>query len=390
MTSAEESTTDVIKTIEKRNSLPSINNNNDDEMAQQTTMGLNSLLIQVGGGLLKNFFNQNGIDTQSLDSAVNLFSVDKVKQDLVLFRRGLNLVARFAVFLNKYLPSPSSSSSNDSIPLRFLSSKVRFYSTDPGNYQWLDSNNEESDVPPHIQDIVDFTVQDQDNSTSEPSNEIAGGSENTENVSVTERPEITGSTPSSASSTSTEAPAAVTNSNTKRESISAQTGLPSQIQGNLNRPIVIPQSNNYGLPQVNNYGVPQLNNYGYPQLNNYGPPQFNGLPVVPWLYNNNNGYSGPYPGPYPVPYPGLYPGPYPGPYPAFYPGPGQEVIKTSLELPNTGNSIPFSQNTFNPTASPLEPKKNYGSIADLPLQYPTFSDKASGQLHDSFGSPVSN
>lgn len=159
-----ESTTDaIIKIIEKRQTIEASADIGSAPVGDNA-LGIGSVGIQVLGSLLENMLSTNGMSSQAITSLINLFSPEKIRNDLILIRRVFNLFARFGIVLNRYLPAPPSTG-NSFKPLDLLSSKVRLYTPQPSdNVRWVPVDKNEKiqpvfPVPPGVQTVADYVTQ---------------------------------------------------------------------------------------------------------------------------------------------------------------------------------------------------------------------------------------
>ncbi|KAK4878599.1 hypothetical protein RN001_011105 [Aquatica leii] len=147
-------------TLVKRNSI--LAGNANETMPEDG--GVLSLLIQIFGGVLQGMLDSQGITSDHVNNALNIFSPEKVHDDLILFRKTLNLALRFVTFIMRFLPRPSVDGGFN--PLEFFKSKIAFYNTKPvsENGPFIGFNKIEPvlrpDVPERIQKVVDFAIED--------------------------------------------------------------------------------------------------------------------------------------------------------------------------------------------------------------------------------------
>ncbi|KAF5283189.1 hypothetical protein FQA39_LY17381 [Lamprigera yunnana] len=134
----------------------------NDTMSQDGT--ILSLLVQIVAGVVQGMLNSQGITNNHVNNALNVFSPEKLHDDLLLFRKALNLALRFVTFIMRFLPRMSMDGSFS--PLEFLKSKIAFYNTQPvsENGPFIAFNKIEPDlrpdVPERIQKVVDFAIED--------------------------------------------------------------------------------------------------------------------------------------------------------------------------------------------------------------------------------------
>ncbi|KAF5292067.1 hypothetical protein FQR65_LT11333 [Abscondita terminalis] len=149
-----------LSSLVKRNSL--LAGNTNETMPEDG--GILSLVIQILGGVLQGTLDSQGITSDHVNNALNIFSPEKVHDDLILFRKTLNLALRFVTFIMRFLPRMTADGGFS--PLEYFKSKIAFYNTQPVSENGPFVAFEpvlRPDVPERIQKVVDFATEKTEN-----------------------------------------------------------------------------------------------------------------------------------------------------------------------------------------------------------------------------------